>query len=185
MLARHAAQLPERLLEAFGQCGEALAAADRLDILPAAKCEPEMIEQMRERRAGDCHRKATAIGEIRQRLPTRRVLLAKNELAFRTLGRSPIRDPPLQRAQQSIRIAAGMAALQLAQNRGGAQMRDRLQHRHQFVTPDLDEGILPRAIAPDPALLARQYRVRLDASSGALAEAGASRRRGLAISVLA
>ena len=85
MLARHAAQLPERLLEAFGQCGEALAAADRLDILLAAKCEPEMIEQMRDRRAGDRHHKATAIGEIRQRLPTRRVLLAKNELAFRTL----------------------------------------------------------------------------------------------------
>ena len=39
-----------------------------------------------------------------------------------------------------------MAALQLAQNRGGAQMRDRLQHRHQFVTPALDEGILPRAV---------------------------------------
>ena len=64
-------------------------------------------------------------------------------------------------------------------------MRDRLQHRHQFVAPDLDEGILPRAIAPGPALLARQYRVRLDASSSALAEAGARRRRGLAISVLA
>jgi hypothetical protein len=50
MLARRAARLPERLLEAFGQRGEALAAADRLDILPGAKCEPEMIEQMRERR---------------------------------------------------------------------------------------------------------------------------------------
>jgi len=48
MLARHAAQLPERLLHTLGERGEALATADRLDILPAAEGEPELVEKMRE-----------------------------------------------------------------------------------------------------------------------------------------
>src|SRR4029077_21080495 len=46
VLARYPTQLPERFLETLGQRGKALAAADRLDVLPAAVAEPEMIKQM-------------------------------------------------------------------------------------------------------------------------------------------
>ena len=155
MFARHAAELPKRFLKTLGERGEALAAADRLDVLPAAEGEPEMVEQMRERRAGNRHREAAAVGEIRERLTAGRVFLAEDELALRTLGRPPVRDAPLQRAQQPIGVAAGMAALQLAQDRGGAQMRDGLQHRHELLPPDLDEGVLTGAVAPGPVLLAR------------------------------
>ena len=49
--ARHPAELPERFLDAFGERGEAFAAADRLDVLPAAEGQPEMVEQMGERLA--------------------------------------------------------------------------------------------------------------------------------------
>ena len=99
-----------------------------------------MVEQMRERRAGNRHREAAAVGEIRERLTAGRVFLAEDELALRTLGRPPVRDAPLQRAQQPIGVAAGMAAL---------------QHRHELLPPDLDEGVLTGAVAPGPVLLAR------------------------------
>ncbi len=61
-----------------------------------------MVEQMRERRAGNRHRETTAVGEIRERLTAGRVLLTEDELALRTLGRPPVRDAPLQRARQPI-----------------------------------------------------------------------------------
>src|SRR5205085_2286696 len=66
MRARHPAELPERLLDAFGERGEALAAADRLDVLPAAEGEPEMIQQMGERLATEGNAQPAAVGEIRQ-----------------------------------------------------------------------------------------------------------------------
>jgi len=185
MLARHATQLPKRLLHTFGERGEALAAADRLDVLPAAEGEPEVIEQMREWRASDSHLKHAAIGEIRERLSAGRVLLAEDELALGSLGRPPMRDPPLQGAQQPIGITAGMTALQLAQDRRRAQMRDSLQHRHDLLTPDLDEGVVPRSIAPRSIPLAWQDRSCVDAPAGTLAESGAGRSSALVVSVLA
>ena len=61
-----------------------------------------MIKQVRERRAGNRHREAAAVGEIRERLTAGRVLLAEDELALGTLGRPLVRDTPLQRTQQLI-----------------------------------------------------------------------------------
>src|SRR5688500_18963383 len=52
MLVRDAAELPERLLQPFGESREALSAADRFDEAPAGIGEPEMVEQMREGLAG-------------------------------------------------------------------------------------------------------------------------------------
>jgi hypothetical protein len=75
MLAGHAAQLPERLLEAFGQRGEALPAADRLDEAPARVGEPEMVDQMREGLAGNGDPELGSVGEVGQGLAPRRVLL--------------------------------------------------------------------------------------------------------------
>jgi hypothetical protein len=142
-----------------------------------------MVEQMRERRDGNRHREAAAVGEIRERLTAGRVLLAEDELALRTLGRPPMRDAPLQRAQQPIGVAAGMTALQLVQDRRGAQTRDGLQHRHELLAPNLDEGVLAGAIAPGPVLLAREYRIRFDPAPGALAEPSARCSGSLTVSV--
>jgi hypothetical protein len=58
-----------------------------------------MIEPMRERLAGQRHTEPAAIGEIRQRLMARRMLLAKDQIALRALGRPPVRHPALERAQ--------------------------------------------------------------------------------------
>ena len=59
VLARHAAELPERLLQSFGESGEALAALIALRKLPAREGEPEVVEEVRERPAGDRHGEAS------------------------------------------------------------------------------------------------------------------------------
>ena len=74
MLARHAAELPEGVLQSFGESGEALAAADRLEKAPARVGEPEVVEQVRERPAGEGDAELGPVGEVRQRLASRRVL---------------------------------------------------------------------------------------------------------------
>ena len=61
-----AAELPERLLHAFGQRREALAAFDHLDMLPARKGQPEMKEQMIEGPSGDRNLKIGRLGKITQ-----------------------------------------------------------------------------------------------------------------------
>ena len=98
MLAGHAAELPERLLQTFGQGGEALPALDGADMLPAREGEPEVIEHMIERPAADGHREAVGMGEVGEGLPTGRMLLAEDQLPFRSLGRPPMRHVPLERA---------------------------------------------------------------------------------------
>jgi hypothetical protein len=99
VLLGNPAELPQRFLQTFGQRREALAAADRLDILPTAVGQPEMVKQMTERLAGDPDAETAAIGKIRQGLPAGRMLLPKDQLALGALGRSPVRDTALQRAQ--------------------------------------------------------------------------------------
>ena len=49
IIAWYPTQLPERFLETLGQRSKALAAADRLDVLPAAVGEPEMVRLVRRR----------------------------------------------------------------------------------------------------------------------------------------
>jgi hypothetical protein len=64
-------------------------------------------------------------------------------------------------------------------------MRDGLQHRHELLAPDLDERVLAGAVAPDPVLLARQYRIRLEPAPRALADTSAGRSGSLAVTLLA
>ena len=179
VLAGNAAELPERFLQALGQRGEALAAANRLDVLPAPEGEPEMVEQMLERLAGDRHGETAGMGEVGQRLATGRMLLPEDQLALGTLGRPPVRDAALQRAQQPIGIAAGMKPLQLLKQRRGAQARHPLQDRHQLRARHRNGSNACGSAGPDP--LARQYRVLLDPPRRALAETGACRRRCLTV----
>ena len=64
MLFRHAAKRPKRVLQAFGERHKTLAAEHDTSVLPARKGEPEMIETMRQRRAGDDDCEPAHVGEI-------------------------------------------------------------------------------------------------------------------------
>jgi hypothetical protein len=97
VLAGHAAQVPERLLQTFGEGGEALPTLDGAHVLPAREGEPEVIEQMIERPAADGHREAVGVGEVGEGLLPGRMLLAEDQVPFRSLGGPPLRHPPLER----------------------------------------------------------------------------------------
>jgi hypothetical protein len=157
MRRRRPAQLPQRFLQTLGQRGEALAALDRLDVLPAGERQPEVVEQVRERRAVDRHRQARRVSEVRQR--ARRMLLTEDQLLFRSLGRTPVCDPPLQRAQHTVGKPARMLPLQRLQNGGAAQMRDRPQQRNDLLRPDSCERVRTGPLAPGADSLAGQNRV--------------------------
>ena len=152
-----AAELPERFLQTFGQGGEALTALNGANMLPAREGEPEVIEHMPERLAANRHREAVGMGEVGQRLATRRMLLAEDQLALRAFGRPPVCDVPLQRAQQPIRIATGMQPLQFLKNRRGANAGRAGEDRHNLGAPNILEGIDTGAVLPRRPL-ARQHR---------------------------
>ena len=180
VLARHAAELPKRLLQALGQGGVALPALNDTDMLPAREGEPEVVEHVLERPAGKGHREAVGMGEVGQRLATGRMLLPEDQLALGTLGRPPMGDVALQSAQQPVRVTAGMQPLQFFKQGRGANARRPLQDRHDLGAPHVLEGIDPGPVLSGEPL-ARQYAAPLlDAPCRALAEAGSCRRDRLA-----
>lgn len=111
------AKLPERLLHALGQGSEALAALDRLDVLPAREGQPEVEEQIIERNARDLHLERGRVGEVAERLETGRMVLAEDDLALRPLGRPPVRNPALERTQMSLVQPARMITTDLLDHR--------------------------------------------------------------------
>ena len=142
VLARHAAELPKRLLQALGQGGVALPALNDTDMLPAREGEPEVVEHVLERPAGKGHREAIGMGEVGQRLATGRMLLPEDQLA---LGTSVARQWATWRwrVQQPIRVTAGMQPLQFFKQGRGANARRPLQDRHDLGAPHVLEGIDP------------------------------------------
>jgi hypothetical protein len=66
---------------------------------------------MTERCAGDADAETAAVGKIRQGRPAGRMLLPEDQLAFGALGRPPVRNAALQRAQQPLGIAARIKPL--------------------------------------------------------------------------
>ena len=184
MLVRDPTELPESLLQPLGESRKALSAADGFDEAPAGIGEPEMVEQMRKGSPTDGHPELGTMGEVREGLSAGRVLLSEDQLAFRPLGRTPVGDPPLQRAQMAVAIAPRVQALQLFEHGGGPDLGCGLEHRHQFVAPDLGERIRACPVAPALALTGED-RVGFNAPAGAFAEPSPRRRGGLRIPILA
>ena len=82
-------------------------------ILPAAVGQGEAVEPVFERHAGDGGGERARVGEIRQALLARRVVLAEGDLPLRPVRAVPGPDPPLQGAAQPAPVAVRMAALHL------------------------------------------------------------------------
>src|ERR1700744_2507689 len=111
---RCATERPQGVLQTLGQGDEALAAQYHASLLPTGERQAEVIEPMIERDTSDAHAQLHRIGEIRQRLLTRRMLLTEDPLPLRSMQRLPVADPPLQRATQIVRKAR-MPTLHLLQ----------------------------------------------------------------------
>ena len=168
MLVRSAAEGPQCILQTFGQCDETFAAEHHFGMLPTRKRQPEMIEPVGKVQAGDGDAKRIGIGEVRQALLSRRMLLTKDHLALWAVQRLPGAHPPLQGAPRGDREFR-VAAQHLAHDADRAQSRCRLQQRDDLAVPDRRQRVRPAAAAWGSRLRG-QPGIGLDPSAGGGAE---------------
>src|ERR1700733_1903312 len=102
MLARYAAQRPQRVLQAFGQCDVALAAQDDMDVLKARAGQAEVVQTMVKFNTRYPYRKITHLGKIRQSHAPRFLDLAEDHIAILSLQRTPLPDPAFQRTTYAV-----------------------------------------------------------------------------------
>ena len=170
MLFRHAAQRPQRVLQAFGQRHEALAAEHHMGMLEARERQPEVVEPVLERLARDRDAEPAHVGEVRQAHPARRMLLAEDHIPVGAVESPPSGDAALQ-GPAHPRGDLGMATADLLEDRHRADARGGLQHRHDLALPHPGE----RVGTPPPTgrlLLRRQPRIGFDPIGGGGAEPG-------------
>jgi hypothetical protein len=140
-------------------------------VLKAAEGQPEVIEPVRQRGAGDRHAGAGHVGEVGQTHPARLVGLAEDHLPLRAVQRAPLADAPLQRPPDP-EAQLGMPPHQLLEDGDGSQTGTRLQHWDDLGIEDGGQGIGPPPLAKR-ALIRRRPRVLRDAVAGGGAESGA------------
>ena len=85
MLARHAAEMPQRVLQPLCQRREALAAEHHVGMGEARPGKPEVVEQVIQRLTGDGHAERPHAGEVGQALPARLMLLAEDHILIGTV----------------------------------------------------------------------------------------------------
>lgn len=140
MLGRDTAERPEGVLQAGGQRGKAFASQHDLGMLPSGESQPEMVEPVHQRHAGDRHIEASRIGEVRQPLAAGQVLLAEDHLTLGPVQRLPAADTPLKRPPDARR-QLGMPTQHLLIHRERTQAGRSLQHWHDFGLPNRGQGI--------------------------------------------
>ena len=96
VLARHAAQGPEGVLQPFGQRHEALAAEHDVGVREAGVSEPEVVEPVVEALAGDGDAEVGHVGEVRQSDPPGLVGLTEDDVLIGPVHGAPSPDAPLQ-----------------------------------------------------------------------------------------
>ena len=170
MLARSAAERPEGVLQPLGEGDIALAAEHDMGMLEAGIGEPEVIEPVVERLAGDGDGKIAHVGEVGQAHAPGLVDLAEDDLLLGTVQGAPGSDPALEGAADAG-AELGMAADDLLEEGDGPQARGGLEQRDDLAVPDTRERIGAPAPAAD-LLLGGQPRVLVDAVGGGGAEPG-------------
>jgi hypothetical protein len=146
MQQRRSSERPQRVLQPLGQCHEALAAEHDMGMFPAREGQPEVIEPMIERRAGDADAATTHVGEVGQPEPARRMLLPKDDVLLDPVQRPPSPDAALQGTPDAS-ADLRMAASDLVENRDGPQTRGALQQRNHLAVPDRGNRISPPPLA--------------------------------------
>ena len=176
---RHAAQFPERVLQAVGQRLERLGGAHRHGF-PVRVGQHEVVHHVVEPPAGDRDVQRVHVGEVGGREVAGRVDLAEHDGLPRPVSRPPLPDAAFEGAAMRIEELTRMLAAQPVEERLGEQpglgLEPRLDHR-----PDRRERIEPRAIGPRRSRRlprAGQRAVIAVVSGGLVAHAGSPGRRG-------
>jgi hypothetical protein len=136
---RHAAQLPQGVLQPFTETLVALREAHR-SRLPVRVRQHEMVDQVIQRQALDGHAQTGAVREVAGAQPPWVMHLVEEHLLRLAVQRTPLLDPTLQRPQLTVRELAGIAALQIHEQRLRLQARVEAEHRLQ-LRPDRHERI--------------------------------------------
>ena len=160
VLARHAAEFPQGVLQPLGERFERLRRA-QAHRFPIRIRQHEMVCQVGERRPGDGDAERIHAGEIRRGQIAGPVYLAKDRQFPRTVAGPPLPHPPFERAPVRIEELAGMALAEPVEQRLGLELRLRPQLRFD-LRPDRRERVDPGAIGSRrllPAAHARQRRV--------------------------
>jgi hypothetical protein len=140
---RHAAELPQGVLQALGQALVALREADGAG-LPVGVGQHEVIDHVVERLAADGDAEVAAAGEVAGAEAAGVVDLVEEHLLLRPLLCAPGLDAALQGAELAVGEAPGEAALQVFEQRLGLQAGvefEALGH----LGPELGEGVGARA----------------------------------------
>ena len=124
------------------------------------------------------------LGEVRQSHPARRMLLAKDHLPIRAVHRPPRPDAPLERPPRSG-AQVWMPAAEFLEDGDRPQSGRGLQHRDDFIVPDIGEGIGSASFSAR-LLLAGKSGILFEPVGGGRAESGlraGNRRRMVATQV--
>jgi hypothetical protein len=119
---RHAAQLPEGVLQALAEALQALGEADGAG-LPVGVGQDEVVDQVREGGALQGDTQFGAVGEVGGGQPSGVVDLGKEDFLGRPVLGPPLLDPPLQGPQLAVGEASGVLPLQGLEEGLGLQAR--------------------------------------------------------------
>jgi hypothetical protein len=136
---RHAAQLPQGVLQALAEALQALREADGAG-LPVGVGQDEVVDQVVERDAAEGHAQVGAMREVAGTQPPGVMDLGEEDLLGGALQGSPLPAPPLQGPQLAVGEAAREATLQVGKDGLGLQPRVELKQLLD-LGPDLGEGI--------------------------------------------
>jgi hypothetical protein len=154
MLLGNAAERPQRILQALGQCDEALAAEDYMG----------MLEPVCQRDAGNRYAERARVGEVGQAKTAGLMLLSEDNVLLWARQRPPTPHAPFQRASDAG-ADLGVAPPDLFENRNGADAGGSLQDRDDLALPNIG-----KRVGPSPAtrrlLPGWQARIILDPVAG-------------------
>lgn len=140
----HAAEFRQRVLQPIGQRLEGLGEAHRAG-LPVRVGEHEVVDQVLERPAIDGHPQVGHVREVGGTQPTGRVDLGEEHFLRRSVARTPRFDPPLERAELSVREHARVLPLELPEE--GQRLQPRVEGQaFDDAGPDIGERV--RVCAP-------------------------------------
>jgi hypothetical protein len=106
-----------------------------MGVLPTREGEPEVIEPMIQRRAGDADAVLARVGKIRQAEPARRMLLSEDDVLLGAVERPPGADAPLQCAANAG-ADLRMTPPDLVKDGDRPQARNTHEQRHDLTVPD-------------------------------------------------
>lgn len=170
---RHAAQLPQGVLQALAEALVALREAKRAG-LPVGVGQDEVVDQVLKGHAGQGDAEVGAVGEVAGGQPAGVVDLGEEDLLGRPVLGPPLLDAPLQGTQLAVVEAAGVAPLQLLEEGLGFEAG---VDNHLLLDPGPDalEGVLAGPPGMRHAHLARQPGQPLVLACGMAVHAGLGR----------